>query len=409
MINSKQTTKDLRVRFESREPTVKAFLPEPNRWSRLAVESDSQAAKPDSPLAGVWLGIKDIFRTSEFDTRAGSRLPAAALAGSEAASVSTLKSAGCVVVGKTVTTEFAYFAPGATTNPIDAAHTPGGSSSGSAAAVAADLCELALGSQTIGSVIRPAAYCSIFGYKPSYDRIDKTDVIPLAPSLDHVGLFTRELGLMQRAAAVLSRNWDGSAPAVDAPRFAVPLGPYLDNGQPETIERFWALIRRLRKEGLVIEALDVMPDFDEIAARHRRILAYEAAQVHSTWFDEFGELYHRRTADLVRQGGLIEKARYAADLPGRHQLRERLTHTMREHGINFWLSPAAPGPAPRGLDRTGDPIMNLPWTHAGLPALNLPAGKIGHLPLGLQVCAGWYQDEMLLNIGQSLAERVATG
>ena len=188
----------LEATFEEREPKVQAFLPEGNRFDRLRREYkalEQRYPDPDSrpPLFGLPLGVKDIFHADGFETHAGSNLPADRLTGDQAASLTQLKEAGALVLGKTVTTEFAYFAPGPTRNPHNPKHTPGGSSSGSAAGVAAGLVPAAFGTQTVGSINRPAAFCGVVGLKPSYGRVSVEGVIPLAPSLDHVGFFTTDV------------------------------------------------------------------------------------------------------------------------------------------------------------------------------------------------------------------------
>jgi len=202
----------LALRFTEHESEIHAFLAEDGRLERLLYRSTTLAERyPDvearPPLFGIPIGVKDIFRVEGFDTHAGSRLPADELSGSQSAAVTTLEAAGALVLGKTVTTEFAYFSPGATRNPHDPARTPGGSSSGSAAAVAAGLCPCALGTQTIGSIGRPASYCGIVGFKPSYGRIPAEGIIPLAPSLDHVGFFTRDVAGARLVASQLCDGW----------------------------------------------------------------------------------------------------------------------------------------------------------------------------------------------------------
>ena len=199
--------------FNKREPEVLAFLPEAGRFDRLRREARQLLDRYPQPdqrplLFGVFIGVKDIFRVDGFPTRAGSRLPPDLFAGEEAESVTRLRQAGALILGKTVSTEFAYFAPGPTRNPHHLQHTPGGSSSGSAAAVAAGLCPVALGTQTIGSIIRPAAFCGVVGYKPSYDRISRSGVIPLSPSLDHVGLFAADVEDVKRCAQLLIGEWE---------------------------------------------------------------------------------------------------------------------------------------------------------------------------------------------------------
>jgi Asp-tRNA(Asn)/Glu-tRNA(Gln) amidotransferase A subunit family amidase len=391
----------LEAHFAAREPGLRAFLPEEGRFERLRREERAlQARWPDPaerpPLFGLPVGVKDIFHVDGFETRAGSRLPPEVLRGPEAPSVTALKEAGALILGKTVSTEFAYFAPGPTRNPWNPEHTPGGSSSGSAAAVAAGLCPLALGSQTIGSILRPAAFCGVVGFKPSYERIPRDGVIPLAPSFDHVGFFTPDVRGAERAAALLCRVWRPETPP-RKPRLGIPEGPYLERAAGEGRAHFREVCGRLAAAGYAIESVPAMPDFDAVVEWHLGAFAAEAARVHRDWFARFGELYDPRTAELIRRGQEIPDEQLARYLGGREELRHALTALMDEHRIDLWISPPALGAAPRGLDATGDPVMNLPWTHAGMPAICLPAGRNAEgLPMGLQVAARWWADEELL-------------
>jgi Asp-tRNA(Asn)/Glu-tRNA(Gln) amidotransferase A subunit family amidase len=402
----------LEALFAVREPEVRAFLPEERRFERLRRQAAALAERwPDAarrpPLFGLPVGVKDIFHVDGFDTRAGSRLPPAELAGPEAASVTALKTAGALILGKTVSTEFAFFAPGPTRNPWNLEHTPGGSSSGSAAAVAAGLSPLALGTQTIGSLLRPAAFCGVVGFKPSYERISRDGVIPLAPSVDHVGFFTPGVAGAERAAAVLCQSWRPAAAAPRKPRLGVPEGPYLERAAGEGLVHFREVCRRLAAAGYEVEPVPAMEDFGEIVERHFRLTAAEAAQVHRDWFARFGELYHRKTIELIERGQSVTDDELARDLDGREALRNDLAALMDAHRLDLWLSPPALGAAPRGIESTGDPVMNLPWTHAGVPAVCLPAGRnAAGLPMGLQVAARWWADEELLAWARELESAV---
>jgi len=159
-----------------------------------------------------------------------------------------------------------------------------------------------------------------------------------------------------------------------------------------------------------VKLIEAMPDFEAIGARHNLIVAAEAAHVHATWFTRYGELYHPKTVDLIRRGQSVSDDTLAQALSGCEKLRSELTALMDQNGIDVWISPAAPGPAPQGLDSTGNPVMNLPWTHSGLPTLNLPAGtNAAGLPLGLQVAARWYADEVLLAWAGEMEQSVRRG
>lgn len=392
---------DLETRFEALEPSIQAFLPEEGRFDRLRREAralrdryPSGDARP--PLFGVLVGVKDLFHVDGWATRAGSRLPADVLHGAEAECVSRLKGAGALMVGKTVTTEFAHFAPGPTRNPRDLSHTPGGSSSGSAAAVAAGLCDLALGTQTIGSIVRPAAFCGVVGLKPTYGRISMRGVIPLAPSLDHAGCLAPDIQTATRAARVLYATWTNPQ-RLRTPVLGIPEGPYLEQLAPDTTEWFQAVCLALSDAGYELRRVRVMADYDDVRSRHAIVHAAEAARVHASWFARYEPLYGQRFAELIRQGERVSNEQLRTALEGMLAFRRALGVAMTQAGIDAWLCPSTLGPAPRGLESTGDPVMNLPWTQAGLPAVGLPAGTHpSGLPMGLQVVGRWDDDEALL-------------
>ncbi len=397
----------LEARFASLEPGIKAYLDEPNRFSRLRQEAEqllaSESDKQRLPMFGMPVGVKDIFHVSGFETRAGSQLPAAILQGEQAQSVSGLRRAGALIAGKTVTTEFAYFAPGPTTNPHNPGHTPGGSSSGSAAAVAAGLAPMALGTQTIGSINRPAAFCGTVGFKPSYGQISTEGVIPLAPALDHVGFFAPDAGSAAWAAEMLFLP-AAPSPSTSAPlRFAIPVGPYLDHAGAVAMQHFAEVVDELRSAGHAVVEVACMPDFQAIVDRHQLILAGECARVHARWFEPYARRYHEKTRALIERGQSVSQADLDQALPGRQVLRADLEGLMDAHMVDAWITPAAPGPAPRGLESTGDPVMNLPWTQSGMPSVTLPSGFAPDgLPLGLQVIGRFCHDAALLEWAQRL-------
>jgi Asp-tRNA(Asn)/Glu-tRNA(Gln) amidotransferase A subunit family amidase len=397
-----QEIDQLEIDFDRRQSQILAFLPELGRFERLRREAQhlisvfpSQAVRP--PLFGAVVGVKDMIHVEGFPTRAGSHLPAEVLQGPQAECITRLRRAGALILGKTHTSEFAYSAPTPTCNPHHPEHTPGGSSSGSAAAVAAGLCPIAMGTQTTGSIIRPAAFCGVVGFKPSYDRISRSGVIPLAPSIDHLGFFTISVTDAIRVASLLCDDWQPRDLPRSKPVLGVPEGPYLERVTDEGKAHFESVCQRLVLAGFEIEFVPAMHDFDAIAARHNLLLSAEAALVHAEWFAAYGTRYHPQTAQMIRRGKQIDTSSLTRARDGRERLRAELMTLMGAFGLDLWLSPAAPGPAPRGLDYTGDAIMNLPWSHSGLPAVSLPAGtNSAGLPLGLQVAARWYADEALL-------------
>lgn len=387
--------------YDSREPEVLAFIPEPNRFERLLNDAEELVKKyPDAnsrpPLFGMTVGVKDIFHVDGFVTQAGSKLPADELQGTEAVSVTQLKNAGALIMGKTVTTEFAYFTPGATRNPHNPEHTPGGSSSGSAAAVGAGMCNLTLGTQTIGSVIRPAAFCGVVGFKPTYNRVSRDGIIPLSPSLDHVGSFTPDVDLANQVASILIGGWNAKVES-RKPIFGIPEGPYLNCASDYALTYFDNICHSLTRVGYELRRVSVLPDFQKIRARQDIIMFAEAAQVHATWFEKHENLYSSKFIELIRRGQSITDSQLHDALTAREGFRVEMTQTMNDNNIDLWICPATVGPAPKGLDSTGDPVMNLPWTQIGFPAINLPAGKSEDgLPMGFQVIGRSTMDEDLL-------------
>jgi Asp-tRNA(Asn)/Glu-tRNA(Gln) amidotransferase A subunit family amidase len=395
-------------RIDEIDPLLEAFVPEPDRRARLQADAEALSSRYPDPverpaLYGVLAGIKDIFRVDGLPTRAGSALPANVLAGAEAACVTRLRRAGALSAGKTVTAEFAFLEPGPTHNPHNLSHTPGGSSSGSAAAVAAGLCALAIGTQTVGSVIRPAAFCGIVGFKPSYGRIPADGVIYSSPSLDTIGIFTQDVAGMALAASVLCMGWQ---PARDLrrPVLGVPDGPYLAQTSAEGIRTFEATLAAVQAAGYEVRRVPVLREIAAIARRHTRLVAGEMARVHRDWFGGYGDLYRPQTAALIREGVDIGDDELGEARASRIVLREELAQTMQVAGIDLWVCPAAPGPAPGSLVTTGNSAMNLPWTHAGLPAITVPAGRSSDgLPFGLQIVAPFMADEHLLEWAEELA------
>ncbi len=401
-------------RIDGFEPGIRALLPEPGRRQRLLEEAKALRERfPDPalrpPLFGILVGVKDIINTDGFATRAGSMLPPELLGGPEAACVARLRSAGALILGKTVTTEFAYMDPGATANPNDRSRTPGGSSSGSAAAVAAGYAPLALGSQTVGSVIRPAAFCGVVGFKPSYGRIPTDGVLAFSRSVDCVGAFARNASGIARAASVLCDAWSEVPREGRLPTLGVPVGPYLELAKPEARRALEEQLERLASGGCQIRYLPALRDIEEVAGRHLRLIAKEFEQVHESWFREHGSVYRPASTMLMeRASGYAEDSIEVGRASG-ESLRSELEALMDAHDLDAWACPAATGGAPQGLQSTGDAAMNLPWTHARLPAVSLPAGNSPDgLPLGLQLAARRGTDERLVAWAQQLEPLLAS-
>ncbi len=389
-------------RLEAVNPLVRAILPDVRLRERLSSEAADiierwpiPSARP--PLFGAMVAVKDIFNVSRMPTRAGSAVPPESFSGREADVVARLKEAGALVLGKAVTTEFAYFASGATANPHNREHTPGGSSSGSAAAVAAGIAPLALGSQTVGSVIRPASFCGVVGFKPSYDRIPTGGTLYYSPSVDTIGYFVNSIADAALVAPSLLLGWRAGEDAeASPPRIGIPTGAFIDQASDHMRGALDAAAQRLRAAGISVESAPTLHNIADISARHRNLTTYEFAEVHQERYEKYGAMFRPQSAQLYEAGRQISAADAEAGRASRFELRQRLHERMDRAGIDAWLAPSAVGSAPHGLGSTGDPAMNLPWTHAGMPVVNLPFGDVDGLPLGLSLVGRFGHDETLL-------------
>lgn len=413
----RQKVESLIQTVEQRDPVIQSFLPEPHRRQRLLAEVEAlNQAFPEAirkqddarpPLFGVPVGIKDLFHVDGFETRAGGRLPAELFSGAEASIVTRLRNKGALIFGKTVATEFAFAEPGPTRNPHNLQHTPGGSSSGSAAAVATGFVPLALGTQTIGSVARPASFCGVVGFKPSYDRIPADGCVPFSTSVDHVGFFTPDVASVEPVAAALVPDWNAhlaeQSPALHGIGW-IP-GPYWEQCDPEMKSLLEEKLEYLEAGGSPIQSVDLFPDWQEWVDLHYDLIAAEFAAFHAPWFDKYRDLYRARTIELIERGQTIPAQRIEIAQAGRLTLRKRVMDAMKAHGISRWITPSAIGPAPAGLDSTGSPLMNLPWSYTGLPTVTMPGGRTTTgLPLGIQWVGCYGQDEILVR--QCCGERI---
>ncbi len=393
------------VKIESENQIL---LPEDNLKQRLYKEAEELFDKypnPEKrpPLFGIFLGVKDIYITNGFETKAGSSLPAKLFEGKEASSVTKLREAGAIIFGKTTTTEFAYSDPSPTKNPHNLAHTPGGSSSGSAALVALGQVPIALGTQTIGSIVRPATYCGIIGYKPSYDRIDKDGVIPFAESVDHVGCFSQDIKGSELVASILCNDWKPNDEIIDKIKIAIPIGEYMKNANSEVITKFNEIISFLKNNNIEFEETNILPNFEKIKKQHWDICYAEPAEVHKDWYKEYKKLYRKHMHHLLQTGEKISKKDLEEGSKGREIFRNEVQQIMDENNFDLIIAPSAPDFAPKGLESTGNSIMNLPWTYSGMPTINIPFGKNeDNLPFGFQIIGRFMQDEKLFNFAQKI-------
>jgi aspartyl-tRNA(Asn)/glutamyl-tRNA(Gln) amidotransferase subunit A len=371
------------------------------------------------PLHGVPIGIKDIFDVFDWPTAAGSRLWANAVARQDATVVRRLRAAGAVFVGKTVTTAFASFDPPPTRNPWDPSRTPGGSSSGSAAAVACGMCLGALASQTGGSITRPVAYCGAAAIKPTFGRVSVHGVVPLAASMDHVGVMAprvRDLAPLLQAIAGpdpldpgCSRrpvpDWDELLRRESAPpRLGRLRGLFEDRGSEEVRRMMEAASERLAAEGAEVRDVALPAPFSEVTSRHHTVMAVEAAAYHEARLRRHPDDYPPNIRRLLEEGLACPAPEYARTKD--HQ--RRLTDAMAAcfGGVDALLTPATAGPAPDAAT-TGDPVFNSPWSYTGLPTVCFPAGRSAEgLPLAVQLVGRPWDEGRLLAVAAWCEGRV---
>jgi len=368
-----------------------------------ALDAALAAGAAAGALAGVPLGVKDIVDTADWPTGYGTPIHRGTRPGRDAACVALARAAGAVVMGKTVTTELAYFTPGPTANPHDTTRTPGGSSSGSAAAVAAGMVPLALGTQTAGSVIRPASFCGVFALKPTFGAMSTAGVKPFAPSLDTVGWFARsadDLELM-RCALTQSPFTPLAAPPLSSLRLALCRTheePLLEPGGAGV----WQEAQRLvSASGAHVQSL-AMPDaWTGLFEAQKTVMAFEAARsLEREWREHRGALSDALVA-LLDAGRAIDGDTYRRALDLAASARPRLDDLMRE--VDALVVPGAPGEAPHGLGATGDPAFSRVWTLLGVPCVNVPGlrGPAG-LPVGVQLVGRAGDEQRLLGVAARL-------
>jgi Asp-tRNA(Asn)/Glu-tRNA(Gln) amidotransferase A subunit family amidase len=350
----------------------------------------------DGPLSGIPYGVKDIIETKNLVTEYGSPIYKGRHGSADAAIVQRIQGLGAVLVGKTEAAAFAYRTPAPTRNPRDLEHTPGGSSSGSAAAVAAGMVPIALGTQTMGSVLRPASYCGVTGFKPTFGVLPMEGVLPLAHSLDTLGLFTN-------TPAGMLLLWEALGhPVGRAEDLALGVIEPLPDLEPRMAAAFREAVSLLRNRGLTVEPVPITPTVVKLAEEASVVMTYEGARYHEERFRQYGNRL-LDLAELVRTGLEIPDQRYREALTFISQSRDQLAERYKTTPVI--LSPAATGPAPNGLTSTGDSRMNSPWTALGTPAISIPMPVASGLPLGIQLTAAHGEDARVLRTAVHLAER----
>ncbi len=391
------------------EPAVQAFVE--GTFDGDRVLDARERPVQDLPLAGLLLGVKDIINVDQFPTRCGSELPARLFEGPQASCVTRLLNAGAIMAGKTVTAEFAVSDPGPTRNPRNLHHTPGGSSSGSAAAVAAGFCDIALGTQTSGSVIRPAGYCGTFGYKPTFGRVALDGVLPYSKSMDHIGLFAKDLPTLAVSMPVLVTDWlnTGDDPA-KTPIIGVPVGSYLDLAKPHIRAQFEAHTRLLECAGCELKPITLCEDIAIHNDAHDLIANAELYQVHKVWFDDYRDAYKPKSLAMLEFGQNVSEKTLSDSLKQAKRVQLWMQQLMTEHAIDAWIAPVAPDLAPEGITTTGDFRMNAIWSYTGLPVITFPTGTNDqNLPYSVQIAGRFGQDEALFNISRYLHQIIGVG
>lgn len=364
------------------------------------------------PLHGIPVGIKDIYFTKDVLTECGSKLMEGFTPTFDATAVRRLREAGAIVMGKTATTEFAFLDPAPTRNPWSLDHTPGGSSSGSAAAVSAGMCPAALGSQTGGSTIRPAAFCGIVGLKPSYGRISRFGIYPLSWSLDHVGILTRtveDAGLMLQVVAgrdeldatssILPTEEYLPLHPVAAPKIGLVKQFFYDRAGDEVKESIDESTGVLRTAGAKIEDVLLPKVFDYVSSAHRVIMSSEAASLHEQNLALRPSDYRPKIRGLVSAGLLIPASAYLRAQRVRAVFVQEIFDLLKR--FDCLVTPASVTPALKGLESTGDAAFNSPWSLCGFPSVAIPSGitRTG-LPLGIQLVGRPFEEKRLLSIAR---------
>jgi aspartyl-tRNA(Asn)/glutamyl-tRNA(Gln) amidotransferase subunit A len=399
-------------RIDRFEPRIKAWVLVDRDGARADAErltAEARRGQWRGPLHGIPLGIKDIFDVFDWPTAAGSRRWAQSIARRDATVVQRLRQAGAVLLGKTVTTAFASFDPPPTRNPWDLKRTPGGSSSGSAAAVACGMCLGALGSQTGGSITRPASFCGVAGCKPTYGRVSAAGVVPLAESMDHpgpIGVCVRDLAIMLQAVAgfdPLDRLCADQPVPEFVARLAAPL-PKPRLGRPRGLFEELAdpCVRSLtdrvstvfQSAGAEVTDVALPAAFGEVLPRHRTVMAVEGARFHENFLRRHPEDYPPNIRALLEEGLACSAPDYARAKEHQTQLKKEMRTCF--DGVDVLLTPATRGPAPDS-STTGDPAFNSPWSYTGLPTVSFLAGWSPEgLPLAIQLVGRPWEEAQVL-------------
>ncbi|MBQ12228.1 MAG: amidase [Planctomyces sp.] len=407
-----ELVESLLSQYDSLEPSLNAWV----YLDREAVLADAQQKQEElekganvGPLHGVPIGLKDIYYTAGIPTTACSKVYEGFVPEYDATTVTLLKNAGAIMMGKTVTTEFACMDPSPTKNPWNPAHTPGGSSSGSAVAVASRMCAAALGSQTVGSVLRPASYNGVVGFKPTFGRVSRYGVIPVSWSLDHVGWMARSVedaALLMQVMAVADANEPITVglPADDfmaglaspsAPRIGVIRRFFYDNADEETRQHTDGILEQLSRAGAAVEEIALPDSIDTAIEDQRIIMAVEGAAFHQPMYERQSQDYQPQLREMLRRGLETDGQTYSRALERRQQFTAEMQALAGKADV--LLTPSTPTPALPDITNTGNTMFQGPWTSCGLPVITIPSGLAASgLPFGIQLASAPFSESKLL-------------
>ncbi|QET00907.1 amidase [Cupriavidus pauculus] len=394
-------------RIAAREPDVRAWTAI-DADSALAAARRLDAGPVTGALHGLPVGVKDLMDTADLPTAYGSPIYAGHRPQYDAAVVAATREAGAVILGKTVTTEFATYQPGPTRNPrapADAPHTPGGSSSGSAAAVAAGMVPLAFGTQTAGSIIRPAAFCGVVGYKPTHGTLPLAGIKPLAPSLDTVGVLARGVDDAAFFIGTLARL-PLTPQAPRSLRVGLFRTPHWDRVDASGRGAFETAARAFERTGATVADLTIPAFTADLTQAQIDIMAIEAAAAFAPEARAHADGFSTGFASLLASGNALEGTRHAAARAHAAEVRRALAETFAQ--VDVIVAPSAPGEAPAGLEATGDPLFNRMWTLLGVPCVHVPTG-VGAtgMPVGVTVIAPAHGDAAALSAAYALERALA--
>jgi len=406
-------TKSILDRIRLLEPKLKAWVyldEDAVLKDAKKKEEDVAAGNPIGPLHGVPIGLKDIYYTASIPTTACSKVYADFVPEYDATTVTSLKQAGAIILGKTVTTEFACGDPSPTINPWNSAHTPGGSSSGSAVSVASRMCPAALGSQTVGSVLRPASYNGVVGFKPTLGRVSRFGVIPVSWTLDTMGWMTRTVSDAAILLSVMAGH-DKNDPISSGaevpeyleiltsehrPRIGILREFFLENADDETEKHFLQVVKLLTDSGANVVELAIPESFSTVISDQQTVMAVEGAAFHRPMYEGRSEDYRPKIRSMIQRGIDTDAVSYSYALERRLQFVADMAGLV--HEVDVLMTPSTPTPALPDVTNTGNTMFQGPWTYCGLPAITIPSGlSASGMPLGIQLASGNLQESLLLS------------